>query len=114
LFFVVILNSSSSPEQFFVVILNSSLSPDLFFVVILNGVKDPCISSLFLLLPVPESVSSVQIHVKPLVFTQLPRRLKNLDPLRSADHHPIRHPQKEAMLDDPYRRLQALGRLLRR
>jgi hypothetical protein len=42
-----------------------------FLVVILNGVKDPCILSLFLLLPVLASASSVQIHVKSSVFRQL-------------------------------------------
>jgi hypothetical protein len=43
----------------------------LFFVVILNEVKDPCISPLFLLLPVLKSVSSVQISVKPSVLKQV-------------------------------------------
>jgi hypothetical protein len=47
------------------------LCRSLFFVVILNEVKDPCISPLFLLLPVLKSVSSVQISVKPSVLKQV-------------------------------------------
>jgi hypothetical protein len=38
--------------------------------------KEPCISSLFLLLPVPKSVSSVQIHVRPLLLMQTAPEIK--------------------------------------
>jgi hypothetical protein len=56
---------------------DDSQSAVLSFVVILNvgpaagPVKDPCISSLFLLLPVPKSVSSLKISVEPSVFKQV-------------------------------------------
>jgi hypothetical protein len=43
--------------------------------------KDPCFSSLSLLLPVPKSVSSVQIRVRPLLGTEI----NHLNALESKD-----------------------------
>ena len=45
--------------------------------------KDPCISSLFLLLPVPKSVSSVQIRVRPLLLKQTLQEIKRANALKS-------------------------------
>jgi hypothetical protein len=64
------------------------LCRSLFFVVILNEVKDPCISPLFLLLPVLKSVSSVQISVKPSVLKQVwdvGTEAKSVNALKSKD-----------------------------
>jgi hypothetical protein len=46
--------------------------------------KNPRISSSFLLLPVPKSVSSVQIRVRPFAFeTDRPRKSNPADALKS-------------------------------